>query len=473
MKVRLDAVPRLQQPRAVQPGRLSELLKKPIVQLALVAAVAYVAGVILRIHYVLHVQRPEDFVYADMRLYTELAQRLATSSEPLMPWDVTHPLGYPLFLTLMRGADGSLVSAVRVQLFMSCLIPLAVGLLGWKTFGKRTGLAAVVFASFYFPFIEYGGYYLSEIPFILMLTLAFVAFFAARDTKRLGVSLGLAAVGGFTLSLAMAFKSVALLAALAFFAADALAILLARRLDEPTLLARLRRLRPWLLRGAVTAVAAVPLLVPLARVCTRANDGRFCVTGNKVGSDFLLGHYGRIADIAWGLESGHGFMFGSPSSWLRHYDLHEKVPFPMTDSAQNTAEAWKWIFAHPFEAVVLSLDHLYDTFFGMTIWPTFNGPRWAYAQLSQYVFIMLLFVPTVLVCARVLKGGARAALTSRTALVLAPVAAIAFTVAIATGEVRYRIPFDIFFIVTACALVTHEIARDDVAPGVAQSAIQS
>src|SRR4051794_23552134 len=138
MKVRLDAVPRLQQPRAVQPGRLSELLKKPIVQLALVAAVAYVAGVVLRIHYVLHVQRPEDFVYADMRLYTELAQRLATSSEPLMPWDVTHPLGYPLFLTLMRGADGSLVSAVRVQLFMSCLIPLAVGLLGWKTFGKRT-----------------------------------------------------------------------------------------------------------------------------------------------------------------------------------------------------------------------------------------------------------------------------------------------------------------------------------------------
>jgi 4-amino-4-deoxy-L-arabinose transferase-like glycosyltransferase len=444
----------------VQLGRTFDLLKKPSAQLALVA-VAYVVGVVLRIHYVLDIQRPQDFVYADMRLYVELAPRLATNSDPLMPWDVTHPLGYPLFLTFLRGADGSLSTAVGVQIFMCCLIPLAVGLLGWKAFGKQTGLAAVVFSSFYFPFIEYAGYYLSEIPFILSLTLAFVAFFAARDTRRLGLSLVLAAAGGFALSIAMAFKSVALMGALAFFAADALAIVLVRRAGAAPLLARLR---PWLMRGAVTAVAALPLLVPLANLCTKANKGRFCVTGNKVGSDFLLGHYGRIADIAWGLEDGHGFQFGSPSSWLRHYDVHEKVPFPMTDNAQNAAEAWKWIFAHPFEAVVLPLDHLYDAFFGQTIWPTFNGPRWAYAQLSQYAFIFLLFVPAVLVCAQVLKRGWRATLTSRAALVLAPVAALCFTLAIATGEVRYRIPFDIFFIVLACAYATDEALSRDAVP---------
>jgi 4-amino-4-deoxy-L-arabinose transferase-like glycosyltransferase len=439
-----------------------ESLKKPQVQLALVALV-YVVGVILRIDYVLNVQRPQDFIYADMRLYYDLATHFATSNEPLMPWDVTHPLGYPVFLSLLRSADGSFARAVNVQLFLSCLVPLAVGLLGARTFGRRTGLLAVAFASLYFPFIEFTGYYLSEIPFILSLTLTFVLFFAARDARRLGVSLALAAAAGLTLSLAMAFKSVALPAAVAFFAADAVAILATRPTDGGSLVTRLR---PWLMRGALAGVAALPLLVPMARVCTKANLNRFCVTGNKVGADFLLGHYGRIADIAWGLGQGRGFQFGSPSSYLRHYELHEKVPFPITASAENAAEAWKWIFAHPFEAFVLSLDHIYDAFFATTIWPSFNGPRWALAQLSQYAFIALLFVPAVLVCARLLGRGPRAFLTSRAALVLAPIAALAFTVAVATGEVRYRIPFDIFFIVTACALVTgEEAARDGLPSG--------
>jgi len=117
--------------------------------------------------------------------------------------------------------------------------------------------------------------------------------------------------------------------------------------------------------------------------------------------------------------------------------------------------------------VVLSIDHVYDTFFGAAAWPTFNHPSWPYAHISQYVFIVLLFVPTVFACAAVLRRGARAALTSRTALVMAPIAALTITVAIATGEVRYRIPFDVFFIVIACAYVVGDVARVDGAAHVA------
>jgi 4-amino-4-deoxy-L-arabinose transferase-like glycosyltransferase len=436
--------------------RVSALLKKPWA-LPAVAAAAYVGGVIWRLYYLLVVQPPTTFIYADMRLYTEQATRLATNGEPLRAWDVLVPPAYPYFLSYLRGADGSFTFAAHLQLLMCCLVPLAVGLLGAMAFGRRTGLLAVAFASLYFPFIEFGGYFLTEIPFILSMALAFAAFFAARDARRLSVSLGLAAAGGLTLSLAMAVKSVGLLGAMAFFAADALALFLsADAAGKPPL----ERLKPWLLRVGAAAVAAAPLLLVMARVCTRANNGTFCVTGNKMGADFLLGHYGRIADIAWGLDEGHGFQFGSPSSWLRHYDNHVQVPFPITDNAANSSAAWRWVFQNPFEALVLSLDHIYDTFFGYTLWPSFNGPRWAAVQLSQYVFVTLLFIPAVVVCARVLKRGWRGALTSRAALVLSPIAAIAFTVAIATGEVRYRIPFDIFFIVAACALASGEVERD-------------
>jgi hypothetical protein len=222
----------------------------------------------------------------------------------------------------------------------------------------------------------------------------------------------------------------------------------------------LARFKPWLLRGVLVVVAAAPLLGALARVCTQAN-GSFCVTGNKMGSDFLLGHYGRVADVEWISENHSQFRFGSPGALLRHYDEHARVNFSMTDGAKNKAEAWRWIGKHPGEAIVLSIDHVYDTFFGASMWPTFNSGSWPYANLSQYAFIIFLLVPTVLACAQLGKRGWRAALMSRTALAMAPIVALTIIVAYATGEVRYRIPFDIFFIAIACAYVVGDVSRVD------------
>lgn len=438
--------------------RAHAILRHPALGVLLV----YILGIALRVNYTLTVHPPDAYVSSDMALYVSLARRLSGSDAPLMPWDVTHPLGYPALLAFLISGGGSLARAADVHLIVSCLVPLAVGLLGLCAFGRRTGLAAVAFASLYFPFIEYGALFLSEIHFIFWMALAFAAFFGAREAQRRGLSLLLSAAGGLALSFAIALKSVALLGGLAFFAVD----FLVRLVPRPTgATSRLSRLRPWLLRAAVAGLAAAPLLVGLARVCTRANRGHFCVTGNKVGSDFLLGHYGPIADIAWAPDEGHDFQFGSPSSYLRHYERHVRVPFPMTDNAANSAEAWRWIFAHPFEGLVLSLDHVYDTFFGVTMWPSFNTGAWTYANLSQYAFVLLLFIPAVLACARIAKRGAWAFVTSRTALVLSPILALAITVAIATGEVRYRIPFDIFFIAIACALAVGDLERVDGAPG--------
>ena len=59
------------------------------------------------------------------------------------------------------------------------------------------------------------------------------------------------------------------------------------------------------------------------------------------------------------------------------------------------------------------------------------------------------------------RRGLRQALVSRTALVFAPIAALMITVTLATGEVRYRIPFDAFFITIACAYLVSDLTRVD------------
>jgi hypothetical protein len=271
-------------------------------------------------------------------------------------------------------------------------------------------------------------------------------------------------------------KNVGLPAALLFFAVEGLALILARRAGEapvpsppsrppspsPSRRAKLRR---WLLRGTLVAAGAAPVFGVLTTICTRANRGNFCFSGNKPAADFLLGHYGRIGRINWASEEGHGFWFGSPGAVLRDYESQANVDWAITHNGENAAEAWRWIAAHPSDAVVLSLDHIYDTFFGSAMWPSFGQDSWPYAHLSQYIFVALLFIPTLLACRAAAQGGARAFLTSRTALVLSPVVALAITVAIATGEVRYRIPFDVFLIVVACALAVGELRSHDAGRG--------
>jgi 4-amino-4-deoxy-L-arabinose transferase-like glycosyltransferase len=394
-----------------------------------------------------------------MSFYVTLAQKFLASKGPVDPADVTHPLGYPALIAFLISGGGSLARVVGLQFVVSCLVPPAVGLFAALAYGRRSAQLAVIFASLYFPFIEYGALFLSEIHFILWLTLSFAALFAALRARRRGAALGLAAAGGFGLSIAAAFKSVALPAAFMLAVFEGAALLVA--LPHAGARARLGRLRPWLLRWAIVGVAAAPLLAVQARACTRANAGNFCVTGNKVGSDFLLGHYGRVGAIEWTSPDGTSARLGSPGAYLRRYETKARVPFAMTDNPANYREAWRWIIDRPGEAIVMSIDHVYDTFFGDAMWPGYGHPTWMWAHLSQYAFVLFLFIPLLPACAGIVRRGARATFTSRTALVLAPVVALALTVAFATGEVRYRIPFDVFLITVVCAFATGELRRLD------------
>ena len=357
---------------------------------------------------------------------------------------------------------------IDVQIVVSCLVPLAVGLLGAAAYGRRTGLLAVVFASLYFPFIEYGALFLSEIHFIFWLALAFAGFFArarasggaarARASRRRRVR----AVDRRLVEVGRAAGRVPVLRRRRRRAAAG------RAAATAAALALVARLEPWLLRGAVVAVAAAPLLGVLARVCTRANDGRFCVTGNKVASDFLLGHYGRVADIEWRPRGPRPVPVRQPgraAAPLRRPregavldDRRRRQPAPRRGAGSRE---------HPGEAIVLSLDHVYDTFFGAgDVADVRTAASWPLrAPVAVRVHRLPVRADGARVRARLVRRGARAAADqpdragARADRRRSPI-----TVAIATGEVRYRIPFDIFFIIIACAYARARRPRGERGP---------
>jgi hypothetical protein len=413
--------------------------------LELVALVAYGIGAYWRVKYILKWHDPRKFVYSDMKLYWDLGHRLAKEGYQPKPSDVTHPPGLTELIAwfVRRDPEGveKLQTLVNIQLGLSLLIPLCVGFFAWTAFGKRTAYAAIAIASLYYPFIEYGGYFLAEIymlflvPLVLGTYLLAVKIVAKSTTKHWVIGLGVAALCGFFFFLTLAMKMVAAPAVMAFFGIHFLFT------QGPA-----RKFRAAVL--AVVFLAAAPGTKAVSDRCTTANEGKFCFGSNKAGADFLLGHYGRIQGISWKPKQGAYYSFGNPSAYQHGYRDVPEVPFGLFDSKANEELAWQWIRKNPTQAVVLSPEHINDSFVGAMPWPAYATNFWLGAMVAQYIFMLFMLFPTgihFMDIAR--KKGVMGVLKSQELAVIAPIFGVCVAVAIATGEIRYRTSWDACFII--------------------------
>jgi hypothetical protein len=193
--------------------------------LEIVALVAYALGVWWRVKYITVWHDPRKFVYSDMKMYFDLGIRLAKPNYVPKVNDVTHPPGVSELIAFFAERDGerlgilgnkgfveelsklaldgkALGGLVQLQLVLAILVPLAVGFLGWVAFGRRTALIAIAVSSLYYPFVEYGGYFLAEIymmvlaPLVVGLYLLAVRFGERGGKKNVAIALGLGAVAG-------------------------------------------------------------------------------------------------------------------------------------------------------------------------------------------------------------------------------------------------------------------------------------
>ena len=235
-------------------------------------------GVVVRVLYTLWIQRPESMIYSDMGIYVDLARRMVAGI-PLIRPDVTHPLGYASLLAFLIGRPSrSLALAINVQLVVSCLVPLAVGLLGATAYGRRTAIPGGRVREPVFPVHRVrravsvrGSLHLLDVDHVRELVCR-----ATRPPPRGRASASRWWAG--TLRCPSPPPSSrwrcrprsctsSSTASLSWSAARRTARAFHGSRGSP-------RLKPWVLRGALVAVAAAPLLGVLARVCTRANDGR-------------------------------------------------------------------------------------------------------------------------------------------------------------------------------------------------------
>jgi hypothetical protein len=412
--------------------------KRLLTPLNVAAIVTFLAGALWRCLYVLKFHDIRSHADSDMRMYLNLAKKFATPGFVPKIDDITHPPATAMLFSWFYRHDETYQSLAYFQTVITCLVPLAVAAFALAVFDRRTATWALIVSSVYFPFIDYGGYFLSEVYMILLNPLTAALFVAAAKQKTVQRVIAVGLVAGVAFWVSMAFKMVAFPAMLGFcalywlFSPDA-----SRKFKTIAVL--------------TLFLGAAPGTIALSARCTKANEGHFCLVSNKSPADFLLGHYGRVQGISWKVPSiNYHVSFGNPSAYQHGYRETPVVNFKLTDGPQNSAAAWKWIGSHPQEALVLSFEHVYDTFCGGLPWPSVADAVWPASEGFHFIYIVFLLLPSLVQCLDVIRRqGFRKFLESRELLVLSLVFGLIAAVFAATGEPRYRIPYDSVFMLLA------------------------
>lgn len=427
---------------------MKPLFKNPSRAFSVFTWLVFALGVVVRWFYVIKWHDPRRYIYSDMAMYVELAKQIAPPDYVLTTYHVTHPPGTVWLMLFFFGRDPTMMQHVYFNFVICSLVPLAVGALGWVAFDRRCGQISLILASSYFAFIDFGGYFLAEIHIAFVATTTIVLYLLANkiaegppSPKRTVAFTLVAVVGGIFFSFAMTLKMVAMLTIGALCLVHLVFTKCPQRLVRASVL-------------GIFLVSALPLTGYVANRCTKANEGHFCSGSNKSAADFLLGHYGRIGGIEWrDQKTGVVFIFGSPAASQHSYPKTEKVPFGITDQPANNKEAWSWIGKHPDQAIILSVEHVWDAFGGSYPWPTNMTPMWTWSYGAHYAFLFLVIVPAIILLVDVLRDrGVMGLLRSMELAVFSPILGLCFALFLATGEIRYRVPWDGMFIVLAVEL---------------------
>ena len=170
----------------------------------------YLVGAAWRGFYVLSWHDPRRFIYSDMKLYLDLAKRFASPDPTYLPVQTIHPPGTSKLFSLFYSVDPGLESLVWFQFCVSLLVPIAVGMLAWAAFDRTVARWAVTVASLYLPFVDYAGYFLSEIYMAFCVPVCLAAYLWATGSERIRTAVVGGVLAGLSMLAAFSLKVVAL-----------------------------------------------------------------------------------------------------------------------------------------------------------------------------------------------------------------------------------------------------------------------
>ena len=385
-------------------------------QLTLVGA-ALGLGLVMRVYQLVLGVPLENQIWSDMKMYAGIADLISADI-----WQANHffqPIGLPLVILFLKQYTPDWTMSLAVA---HCGLSFLTLVFMWKaaeeSFGFTTGLITLLVASVHLPWIYMNTLALPETIFTFLLSVC--AWLTGRIVRRRAgpPPVLLPALWGLCFSLAFWLKGT-------------------HALWGPLLMIGL-----LLHQKKQALIPVLALGVPVAGglalhgAFTYAKIGKVQFSASNSGLNFVEGKcfYKKNTDTS-------GFTWFSP---LYHQlDLREPKQWdrPFTDTSYYWGQGFACIQRSPF-VLVQSVENIAYLFFGNTTWPLNNLPRASKIRLYE------LFFSVFLICGMVVsaRDSLRRFDPENFLIWGLPVLALFLCVYVFKSEMRYRLPFDVWFI---------------------------
>lgn len=142
-------------------------------------------ALVVRLVWNLAIHPPGNFITSDMHSYWTQSSGMLNAPLQKSGTAIFFPYGTASLLTVVRaifGQENHLALAIVYACLGTLLVPLVYYLTARLTHAQHLPRIAALVTCFYYPFVSYGGYYLSELPFGVCVTAT--AFYSLRLADR-------------------------------------------------------------------------------------------------------------------------------------------------------------------------------------------------------------------------------------------------------------------------------------------------
>ena len=396
----------------------------------------------IRLVWNLVIHPPGDYIMSDMRSYWGQSNALLNA-----PWrkdgsSTFFPYGTGLLLTTIRkifGAENHVALAMTYAIVGTLLVPLVFHLAQRLTKGYHLPRIAAIVTCFYYPFISYGGYYLSELPFAVCATASALCCLRLADRGR-----GLDAfLFGGAIAVGALFRPQILVTLPLIFALWAW-----RQGSWPRW-----RIGHWFR-------VAIPLVFVLGFSAARFHwhTGRW---GLISGNSSLNYAFGRCHALTIESRAHNYFATFSPPplGYLEGREKRHPDSFVRLDPALGLKHSLKGtMWAHetfddltrrciettgPWRQLRYAIVHVIMLWGFNNGWPDSMDLPWRYFMLAAVIVHNIVFLPPVVIA----LGAALRRRFSRHAILAAYIIGLLGISVLYFGDVRYRMPYDALLIV--------------------------
>lgn len=377
-----------------------------------VPALLLLSGFCIRLLYSYYGPVLSKHVWSDMEIYARISENIS-----LGIWKESHffqSIGYPIFVASLRQIitpAGYLLSII--QAICSSLTLFFMYRLTLQSLGKNVALLALIVGSVHLPWILLGNFALPETIFTTLLSSCALLSYEilSSDKPRLRSCV----LFGFLFIMAFWLKGTHALWAPLFFGA----LLLKKKTAA---------LKPILIMGTFMAIGLAG-----HGYLTYKKIGKIQLSASTSGLNFIEGKCPAKKNT-----DSSGYTWQSPLYFQLGFHGRKTWQRPFTESSYYMKQGLDCIQKDPF-IMIQSFESIPYLFFGNVMWPFNQMPVARYARIYELFFAVFLIVGISVFIARVRN-------TEQLIIWLIPVLSIFLTVYIFKSEIRYRIPFDIWFI---------------------------